>query len=1172
MLAKNTLRTVVRQHEAWQRKASVTFGRGDTQKALQSYATHGHVIHAGKEQLIKHWKAYTAEKDISSCVILAHTRKDVEALNLSARKIMRQGKKLKGRDHTIQISRINEDKFGNITYQNVERSFARGDRIIFTKNDKGLNVSNSMMGTIIKLQGTELRVEMDGEHTREVSFSTNLYRSFDHAYAITIHKTQGVTVNKSFIYASPYMDKNLTYVAMTRHRMSADLYVDPENFKSIPFAIWMLSRDHSKKAAHDFVKRTIRDDPIPDETGEEPLGRDFRSLQKIVHETSLHTLGVPVARALYTKEIEDLIATLHEVKPALLHHQSRAAEMHPDHLNIRTQFNEAAVKLLDDDRGRTALKKDNIDLYNLANTLTGALQQKYISPDDYLAFEANIDANRGLMMQTPHIQMVALAYKVVSHLPSHDALHAANMESWNRAWGYARIYARFKNLPLPPCPHEKLSSDTHLDQTTPPLTSTQIDAHIARIDSYIHTLKDSELSQIERTRIKWLYLHESFGLLNDYRGKKSFCSHAQRNFLRARYDTRILEKDYVHPENYLRHEKNASLHANDPRHVSHSKLQECAYRVVQNKHSNFDLCAHENAAWKRAHEHARSYEKILKKGILDLPKILDSKNTPLRLSEISKYILSLEETYVRFGKPLHPREFSAKHLRSFTLDALSLLQDKAGVKALHARSQSLLKVAQTAVRMFDRTYVDSQHYMNLVEISDKFGDDPHHPGHQEVRACAYKLMQNKHSFEDLQKHDPEMWQRAWDHSRHHARMLLHKEQHPKNNDAPTRQSLTKQQITTSLAKLEDIFVSNGRPKSLYLMEPDDQKTFKWESLGILTDDNGKKALKDHCSELYIAAKKASLNYQKEYVPPEKYLTLEKTYLSSTDERAQGIAEHKLQACAYRVFQHTESQEHLKECDESAWTRAGNHADAYKTTYDYSNTHPEEASRVTINSKDLSDSEEKRNEVTSNKKTFTKENESTETKSKANEFRAHPEHEPQAHTMATDHTSVQENLTPEAIHGHIHTLDQLYDARQEIDDHHPSYHQVLQDFQSMALTLLNDKKGNDALYAHDFSLHELATHETRTLHKNYVAPEHYMHLSEESDTHAHDPSHTSHEKLHECAYTIITHEDSQRDLKKHDMDSWDQAWEHAQTHAEKNNLPDPVQNHAHAQDKSLGLEL
>ncbi|WP_457660596.1 hypothetical protein [Sinorhizobium medicae] len=58
----------------------------------------------------------------------------------------------------------------------------------------------------------------------------NDYQSIDHGYATTIHKNQGATVDRAFVLASGTMGGHLTYVAMTRHRDGAQLYVDGQEF------------------------------------------------------------------------------------------------------------------------------------------------------------------------------------------------------------------------------------------------------------------------------------------------------------------------------------------------------------------------------------------------------------------------------------------------------------------------------------------------------------------------------------------------------------------------------------------------------------------------------------------------------------------------------------------------------------------------------------------------------------------------------------------------------------------------------------------------------------------------------------------------------------------------------------------------------------------------------
>ena len=57
------------------------------------------------------------------------------------------------------------------------------------------------------------------------TISTDGYTDFDHGYATTIHKSQGATVDRSYVLASRSMDRHLAYVAMTRHREDMALFI-----------------------------------------------------------------------------------------------------------------------------------------------------------------------------------------------------------------------------------------------------------------------------------------------------------------------------------------------------------------------------------------------------------------------------------------------------------------------------------------------------------------------------------------------------------------------------------------------------------------------------------------------------------------------------------------------------------------------------------------------------------------------------------------------------------------------------------------------------------------------------------------------------------------------------------------------------------------------------------
>ncbi|MGO8048245.1 Ti-type conjugative transfer relaxase TraA, partial [Rhizobium johnstonii] len=86
----------------------------------------------------------------------------------------------------------------------------------------------------------------------------------DHGYATTIHKTQGATVDRSFVLASTTMDRHLTYVAMTRHREEVQLYAGLDAFKTLRSLTETLSRSGVKETTldytHDFANRRVMED------------------------------------------------------------------------------------------------------------------------------------------------------------------------------------------------------------------------------------------------------------------------------------------------------------------------------------------------------------------------------------------------------------------------------------------------------------------------------------------------------------------------------------------------------------------------------------------------------------------------------------------------------------------------------------------------------------------------------------------------------------------------------------------------------------------------------------------------------------------------------------------------------------------------------------------------
>lgn len=212
------LGTIWRQREQWMREASMSLARGQVKDALTVYHDKGHIIETATKDdaiaaLIKDWAAeYDPAK---SSLILAYMRTDVRALNEGARAALRER------------GVIGEG--AEFRTEDGVRNFAAGDQIVFLKNEKSLGVMNGMIGRVVSSKKGKIVAEV-GEEGRRVEVDQAFYRNVDHGYATTIHKSQGATVDKVKVLASSLFDRHLSYVALTRHRESVELYAATQEF------------------------------------------------------------------------------------------------------------------------------------------------------------------------------------------------------------------------------------------------------------------------------------------------------------------------------------------------------------------------------------------------------------------------------------------------------------------------------------------------------------------------------------------------------------------------------------------------------------------------------------------------------------------------------------------------------------------------------------------------------------------------------------------------------------------------------------------------------------------------------------------------------------------------------------------------------------------------------
>jgi hypothetical protein len=230
-----------RQREDWQRDATRDLATGRTGNALEAYRGSVHEAQTreqARDDLIDRWDRDRQAAPERSRIILTHTNDEVRALNEAARERMRSGGDL-GDEVRVTVER-------------GERNFASGDRVMFLQNERGLGVKNGTLGTIEQVSAQSMSVRTDDG--RNVAFDLKDYSKIDHGYAATIHKAQGMTVDRTHVLATPGMDAHGSYVALSRHRDGVDLHYGRDDFASQDRLTRTLSRDRSKDMASDYER------------------------------------------------------------------------------------------------------------------------------------------------------------------------------------------------------------------------------------------------------------------------------------------------------------------------------------------------------------------------------------------------------------------------------------------------------------------------------------------------------------------------------------------------------------------------------------------------------------------------------------------------------------------------------------------------------------------------------------------------------------------------------------------------------------------------------------------------------------------------------------------------------------------------------------------------------
>lgn len=153
----------------------------------------------------------SAREDLEGSVMIALRRADVAELNAAARALLDA-----------------EGKLGKERLEVAGREFGAGDRVVCRRNSEALGVRNGTRGTVAAVHPNERTLTLATDRGERVDLPETYLEAghVEHAYALTGHACQGLTVERAFVLGSDRGRlQEWGYVALSRARQQTRLYV-----------------------------------------------------------------------------------------------------------------------------------------------------------------------------------------------------------------------------------------------------------------------------------------------------------------------------------------------------------------------------------------------------------------------------------------------------------------------------------------------------------------------------------------------------------------------------------------------------------------------------------------------------------------------------------------------------------------------------------------------------------------------------------------------------------------------------------------------------------------------------------------------------------------------------------------------------------------------------------
>jgi hypothetical protein len=242
-----TLEDNVRQHDLHERHALAQLRHGDVGQAIDWYASTGRITVAPKRTDTLVAMAQDWANDIDAgrdSVLLAWRRQDVADLNRLARHHWRAAGRLWGDDAEMPGG----------------RSYAPGDRIVALQPNREAGIVTSEVFIVEQAEPGYLQARsMHDRRAVELVDGEADAAHIDHAYALTVHRSQGATYERAHVLTNGG-GRELAYVACSRAKDHTQLHATADN---VDQAADDLRREWASEKAQHWLTPPAVPAPLP---------------------------------------------------------------------------------------------------------------------------------------------------------------------------------------------------------------------------------------------------------------------------------------------------------------------------------------------------------------------------------------------------------------------------------------------------------------------------------------------------------------------------------------------------------------------------------------------------------------------------------------------------------------------------------------------------------------------------------------------------------------------------------------------------------------------------------------------------------------------------------------------------------------------------------------------